>query len=146
MTDKQINTIPKARVKALKKLEQANGHDYAIVRNHQIQVGKDARDYLKAFAVYVGSDGKASKSALDQDGNFQESGGAVHIVVSKQIKAILGFSAKDMDAYGDPEMASKAALAWSKVKPVLEAGAEGRLPRKECFALLWAKFRQIAEI
>lgn len=144
MTDKQI--IPKTRFKQLQKLEHVNGLEYAIVRNQQIQVGKAARDYLKEFATYVGSDGKASKSALDQDSNFQESGGSVHIVVSKQIKAILGFSAKDMDAYGDPEMASKAALAWSKVKPVLEAGAEGRLPRKECFALLWAKFRQIAEI
>jgi len=62
----QAAFFPKTRAKRLKKLEQSNGLEYAIVRNQQIQIGKAARDYLKAFATYVGSDGKASKSALDK--------------------------------------------------------------------------------
>ncbi len=144
-TDQSV-MIPKSRLKRLKKLEENNGMEYSIVRNQQIQIGKDARDYLKEFAAYVGSDGKASRSALDKDGNQKESGGAVHTAVAKQIKAILGFSAKDMDVTGDPEMVCKAALAWAKVKPILMAGVESRLPRKECFAQLWAKFNQIAGV
>lgn len=146
----QNQLVSVSRQRALRKLERRNGTDYAIVRNQQLQIGKAARDFLKEFAAYVGEDGKGSRSAIKKDENgqpiFQDSGGAVHVAVAKQIKEILGFSAKEMDAVGDPELVSKACLAWAKVKPILEAGAEKRLPRKQCFALLWAKFREIAAV
>lgn len=72
----QFTTIPKSREKALAKLNNQHGMEYAITRNHQIQIGKAARDYLKEFSTYVGSDGKASKSALDRDtGEARASGG-----------------------------------------------------------------------
>lgn len=138
------------RTKALRTLEKKHGTEYAIVRNQQIQVGNSARDFLKEFSTYIGADGKGSRSAMEKDasGNWvvKATGGAVHVAVAKQIKTILGFSAGDMDAIGNPEMVSKACLSWAKVMPVLSAAAERRLPRQECFALLWDKFREISAI
>lgn len=146
MNEKQLSTIPKSR-KKLMSLEQAHGLDYAITRNHQIQVGKRGRDYLKEFSTYVGSDGKASKSAIDRDsGEARASGGDIHVAVARQFNRLLGGSIKDADATGDIKLIFKHGLAWCEVEPQLKSGADCSAPRKKCFAQLWAKVEQIGAI
>ena len=143
----KVTTIPKSRKKALTKINNLHGMDYAIMRNHQIQIGKAARDYLKEFSTYVGSDCKASKSALDRDtGEARASGGAVHVAVTRQFNRLLGGSVKDADLTGDTELLAKHIHAWSKVKPVLKAGKEMTAPRKECWSALWDKVQEIGKI
>lgn len=143
----QFTAIPKSREKALAKLNNQHGMEYAITRNHQIQIGKAARDYLKEFSTYVGSDGKASKSALDRDtGEARASGGDVHVAVARQFNRLLGGSVKDADSTGDTELLAKHILAWNKVKPVLKAGKDMAAPRKECFSALWNKAQEIGKI
>jgi hypothetical protein len=143
----QFTIIPKSREKALAKLNNLHGMDYAITRNHQIQIGKAGRDFLKEFSTYVGSDGKASKSALDRKtGEARESGGNVHVAVTSKFNHILGGSVKDADLTGDTELLAKHILAWNKVKPVLQAGKDTTAPRKECFSALWNKVQEIGRI
>lgn len=62
MANHQI--VPVSRIRKLKKLELENGFEYSLIRNNQIQVGQEARDFLKEFSTYVGQDGVQSKSAL----------------------------------------------------------------------------------
>jgi len=143
----QFTMIPKSREKALTKLNNQHGMEYAITRNHQIQVGKAARDFLKEFSAYVGRDGKASKSALDRDtGEARDSGGDIHVAVTRQFNRLLGGSVKDADLTGDTELLAKHILAWNKVKPVLKAGKDISAPRKECFSALWNKVQEIGKI
>lgn len=143
----QFTTIPKSREKALAKLKNQHGMEYAITRNHQIQVGKKARDFLKEFSTYVGSDGKASRSAIDRaTGEARASGGDVHVAVTRQLNRILGGSVKDADLTGDMELIFKHGLSWCKVKPVLKAWADLKAPRKECFEHYWDKVREIGGV
>ncbi len=81
MADKKI--IPASRGNRLRRLGGKNGQEYAVVRNGQIQAGQEARDYLKEFSVYIGSDGKSSRSAVDKEtGDHRESGGNVHVAAN----------------------------------------------------------------
>lgn len=142
-----FTTIPKSREKALTKLNNQHGMEYAITRNHQIQIGKAARDYLKEFSTYVGRDGKVSKSAIDREtGEARASGGDIHVAVTRQFNRILGGSVKDADLTGNAELLAKHILAWNKVKQVLKAGESLGDPRKECFKALWDKAEEIRRI
>jgi len=143
----QFATIPKSRGKALVKLSSQYGIEYAITRNHQIQVGKAAKDYLKEFSTYVGSDGNTSRSAIDREtGQARASGGDVHVAVTRQFNRLLGGSIKDADHTGDMELIFKHGLAWLKVIPTLEEGKKIKAPRKECFKSLWDKVAEIGRI
>lgn len=147
MTENQLTTLPKSRVRTLARVARHHGMDYAITRNHQIQVGKEARDFLKEFSAYVGQDGKASKSAIDRKtGEARASGGDVHVAVSRQFCRLLGGSIKDADLTGNTELIFKHGLAWLKVKPTLEAGKEAHArPGKSVLVLCGIKSRRLGE-
>lgn len=129
-------SLPKTRRRKLSRASSGNGHDYALIRDTEIAVSVNARDFLKDFIAYVGADGRSSRAKAN-----------IYVALTRQINRILGIrSVQSLDEALDYEHLAKLALAWTKVQPVLTAGMQARLPRKECFKQLWEKFEEIARI